>query len=399
VEDGGPGLVYLDLTGLGDEPTIVRRLGDAAAAFGLHARVGIAGSRAAALLAARRAEGITVIPPGAEAPALADAPIALLDGAPETARLLSRWGITTVGGLAALPASGLFERMGTEGLRLYHLARGEDRRPLAPYVPPLVLEESIDLDWEVEGLEALGEVARRLADRLSTRLENERLMTDRIVWVCDLADRSHHEGEILPAAPAREPAALVSLLRSALESRPPAAAVTAMRIIAHPVRVPAAQASLTDPPRPGARALAETLAHLTALVGVSQVGVPALLDSHRPDAMRIDAFALASPRPASPPSSSSPGGEGRGREAVLTLRRLRPPRPAAVRLLAGRPVHLRSHRLAGTIVASAGPWRGSGEWWFEGGWRRDEWDVELADGTLCRLAHDGSAWSLDAVYD
>jgi protein ImuB len=217
-------------------------------------------------------------------------------------------------------------------------------------------------------------------------------MTDRLEWCCDLTDRSHHAGEILPAVPAREPAALASLLRSALESSPPAAAVTAMRIIAHPVRVPAAQASFTDPARPGARALAETLAHLAALVGASQVGVPVLLDSHRPDAMRIDALALASPRPDSP-SGSPP------REMRLALRRLRPPRPASVRLLAGRPVHLHADRLAASIVASAGPWRGSGEWWIESGWRRDEWDVELADGTLCRLAHDGSAWFLDAIYD
>jgi len=25
--------------------------------------------------------------------------------------------------------------------------------------------------------------------------------------------------------------------------------------------------------------------------------------------------------------------------------------------------------------------------------------VELADGTLCRLAHDGSAWCLEGIYD
>jgi hypothetical protein len=30
---------------------------------------------------------------------------------------------------------------------------------------------------------------------------------------------------------------------------------------------------------------------------------------------------------------------------------------------------------------------------------RDEWDAELADGTLCRLAQDGRAWYLDAVDD
>jgi hypothetical protein len=46
-----------------------------------------------------------------------------------------------------------------------------------------------------------------------------------------------------------------------------------------------------------------------------------------------------------------------------------------------------------------GPWRVSGEWWSPRPWLQDEWDVELADGTLCRLAHDGSAWCLEGIYD
>ncbi|MEK7838029.1 MAG: hypothetical protein AAB328_08595, partial [candidate division NC10 bacterium] len=61
--------------------------------------------------------------------------------------------------------------------------------------------------------------------------------------------------------------------------------------------------------------------------------------------------------------------------------------------------HLRAEMLAGAIVASAGPWRMSGEWWGERPFFQDEWDVELADGTLCRLNHDGAAWFLAGIYD
>ena len=85
--------------------------------------------------------------------------------------------------------------------------------------------------------------------------------------------------------------------------------------------------------------------------------------------------------------------------AALALRRLRPPVAAGVTLTAGRPVHLRSDWLTARIVASVGPWRASGEWWTEHPWIHDEWDVELGDGTLCRLAHDGSTWHLDGIYD
>jgi len=131
-------------------------------------------------------------------------------------------------------------------------------------------------------------------------------------------------------------------------------------------------------------------------VGAGNLGVPVLLDTHRPDAIRLEplnARAQALSRDPSPP-----GGE-RGPGGVLALRRLRPPRPAQVRLVGGRPVHLRSDGLAGAIVASAGPWRVSGEWWLESCWGADEWDVELTDGTLGRLAHDGSVWVLEGIYD
>jgi protein ImuB len=53
------------------------------------------------------------------------------------------------------------------------------------------------------------------------------------------------------------------------------------------------------------------------------------------------------------------------------------------------------------VVARAGPWRASGEWWDSRAWARDEWDLLLEDGTLCRLARDGITghWTMDGIYD
>jgi protein ImuB len=70
-----------------------------------------------------------------------------------------------------------------------------------------------------------------------------------------------------------------------------------------------------------------------------------------------------------------------------------------VTLESGAPIHLRATGLAGRIVTGAGPWRVSGEWWTEDAFVQDEWDVELSDGTLCRLARDGRGWRLEAIYD
>jgi protein ImuB len=88
-----------------------------------------------------------------------------------------------------------------------------------------------------------------------------------------------------------------------------------------------------------------------------------------------------------------PAGPGRR----LALRRMRPARRVEVETVGERPVRVEAR----LVVASAGPWRASGEWWDREAWARDEWDVVLGDGALCRLARDRLVghWYLDGFYD
>jgi protein ImuB len=55
---------------------------------------------------------------------------------------------------------------------------------------------------------------------------------------------------------------------------------------------------------------------------------------------------------------------------------------------------------SGAVTQAAGPWRTSGGWYGES-WNRDEWDVALASGAICRIFQDRSTgrWFLDGVYD
>jgi protein ImuB len=397
VEDAGAGCLYLDASGLqslfGDDARLAERLRDAAFAVGLAIRVGVAASRLGALAAARLGAGVTVVEPGGDAASLAAAPLSLLTLSEPLAIRLSRWGLRTLGELAALPTAGLFERAGAEGVQAQRLARGEDPRPLASWRPVPAFEETVECEWGLETLEPVVERLSELAARVCGRLGARGLAADGFEWVCRLAGGRAHEGALTPAVPLTEAAAVTGLLRLALEARPPRGIVEGLTLRARPTRAAPTQESLTDPSRPSPRFLAATMNRLVALVGSDRIGAPALLDSHRPDAVGLGAYVSPSPR----------RGEGRvrgsGNAPVLALRRLRPPAPAAVTLASGRPVAMRSSRLAGRIVAGVGPWRSSGEWWTTQPWLQDEWDVELADGTLCRLAHDGSAWHIAGVYD
>jgi protein ImuB len=396
VEDTAPGLVHADIVGLGrlfgDYHAVGERLARGARAVGLVARVGVAGSRTVARVAVRAASSrIVVVPPGDERAALATAPVAVLDLPAELEATLARWGVRTLGELAALPRKGLGERLGRAGLRAHDLALGHDPDPFIPYVPPSFWEEAQDLDWEIEDLETLGVVLERMLERLTARLDAGHVWADALDLQLQLTAGRRHERTITLAQPTREGRLLAILIRCELAARPPAAAVTAVAVSARVVRVPPGPGRLGQPPAPRPRDLATLIARLTELVGTDNFGSPRLIDSHHPDAVTLDPLAPPEDVDAScVPASSS-----------IALRRVRPPLRVEVAAGGAGPVHVRWGDALRRVVACAGPWRASGEWWDGRAWARDEWDLLLDDGTLCRLVRDRMAghWVLDGIYD
>jgi protein ImuB len=428
VEDCAPGVVYIDLDGLGtlfgDEPAIGERLARHARGIGLPACVGVAGSRVAALLAAKLGHRVTIVPDGEESSVLAPAPLALLELAPELHAVLARWGVRTLGELAELPRSGLVTRLGSTGLAAQDQARGIDPRPFRLYTPPPFFQEAQGLEWEIAMLDGLMRVLEPLLARLTTRLETVHLAADQLTLALGLAGGGHHERAVDLAYPMTEIAPMRALLQLDLEAHPPAGPVVHVALSARPVRVRAGQGGFWRVKEPAVRELSIVLARLAALVGSGSLGSPALTDSHRPDAFVLDPFTLApasdarrsrSVARAARTTTAQPGGDApvvdealpgaavsaSGQPRVIALRRLRPPRPADVDTCAARPVAVSAGPVAGRVITCAGPWRRSGQWWREEGWAREEWDVALSDGTLCRLVRDrlAHAWSLDGIYD
>jgi protein ImuB len=396
VEDAAPGLVHAEVTGLqrlfGDDVAVAERLARQARAVGLPARVGVAASRTVAGVAVRTTRSrVVVIPPGAERAALAPAPLAVLDLPTGMAATLARWGVQTLGELAALPRAGLGERLGRPGLRVHDLALGHDPDPFTPYVPPPFWEEAQDLDWELEDLAMLEAVLDRMLERLTARLGAAHVWADALDLQLRLTTGGRHARTLALAQPTRERAVLAALVRSELATRPPEAAVTAVVVSARAVRVLPGQGRLGQPPAPRQRDLAALAARLTELVGPDNFGSPRLVDSHHPDAVDLVPFA----------PTEDVEGVDTGVPSSVVLRRMRPPVPVEVAAGDDRPVRVHWGGVARGVVACAGPWRASGEWWDGRAWARDEWDLLLDDGTLCRLAFDrmGSQWLLDGIYD
>lgn len=398
VEEGPPGTLWFDADGLGglfaSEHDLAQAALRRAAACGLEAAVGIAGSKVTAELAARDGGGCAVVPAADEWRLLAPLSLDLLAPPPALRATLRRWGLRTLGDLAGLPASAVATRLGPEAAALARRARGEDVHPLAPRPLPLCFEEAAALDWGIDGLEPFLFVVRGLLDRLLARLAVRGLVCGDLRLSLGLADRGRDERTVAVAAPSSAARPLLTLIRVHLERQPPRAAVEHVRLAAVPERLRAAQLDLFRPTGPAPAQMAATLARLGALCGAAAVGAPQVADSHRPDAYGLAPF--APPAAAPPPVVAAPPAP------PLAIRAVRPPQPLEVFCQRDQPEFVRGDTCQGRVVSLVGPWRLQGEWWRrDDHLRRDYYDAQLSDGGVYRFYYDPSRrqWFLDGAYD
>ncbi len=341
-----------------------------------------AGTRGVALIAARMSPG-TWVPEGKEAEFLAPLPIALLkllDENPQLPEFLitfSRWGIHSLGELAALPEKELAARLGQPALRLQRLARGEDLKPFQAELPGNRFEAAIDLEYGLDSLEPLSFILAGLLDPLCAALQSSNLATDSVELELKLESGGVSRRKLQLAFPLSHSKTILALMRLELQSQTEKARITGALIRLNPVPPRIWQHSLFEPLAPAPEKLARTLGRLGALVGKENVGCPVLLDTRRPDAFQLKPFEPAKTRlPASVRPENQP-----------VLRRFRPPFPARIR--------------PEQTVNWVGPWRTSGEWWASTAWDHDEWDVEFVNGTIYRVFFDQKrrGWFLEGVYD
>ncbi len=414
IQRRGASAVVLDVSGLGrllgDPRAIGAELHRAARERSPHIAVAVAPTQAAALLLAHAPfPALTVVTDGVAA-ALAPLPLAVLravvadafgagDAHARAFDVLRLWGLTTIGEFAALPAIALSERVGQGGVALQAIARGVDPVPLVPDpgVPRFV--ESIALEWPIEQLQALAFVLPRLLDPLSAALERADRGAAAIRVDLRLADRTTHARVLQLPAAMRDPRVLRTLVLLDLESHPPPAGIDVVTIEIDPAPARIVQYSLLERARPSAETVATLTARLHALVGESRCGTPVLLDTHRPDGFVLRRFTGENTAAGNCLSDSDAD------NVACLLRRFRPPVAIRVTVALGRPVSIAIDRRGmpgGRVERAAGPWRTSGAWW-DGGmcWDRDEWDVAVADGTVCRIFRDrvSARWFMEGIVD
>jgi protein ImuB len=193
-----------------------------------------------------------------------------------------------------------------------------------------------------------------------------------------------HEIKLSLPYPMRDHKVFLKLLLLDTEMRPPPAAVVGVSINCEPVKPRRLQTGLFIPLAPEPEELELMLARLAKLVGAENIGSPELLDTHRPDAFRMKRFVLKEKvrrKKRNAVRETNPESEVRNPKSILGFRVFRPPLRAMVQVEGGCPRDIsawnKNKSVHGKVVAVAGPWRTSGEWWRTDAWARDEWDVAI----------------------
>jgi len=340
--------------------------------------------------------------------------------------ILHKWGIHTLGQLAALNKEELRDRLGPDAVRLWERANGTATRLLKFVQPPETFDESFEFDHEIETAEPLLFILRRFLEQLSLRLTSIYLVARELTLTITFANKETHIRVFKIPQPTNDVDLLFRMLQTHLEDFKSEHPIVSVALSAEPSRPALQQFGLFQTALRNPQQLYETLARLTALVGNDRVGTPILEETHRPDAFRMEPFdwrrndEIRMSNDETNPKHECAGETPAATEkkAKPALRRFRPAALASVFNADNVPVHIQSEKVlegAGAVGAIRGPFLLSGNWWDEKAWARAEWDMQLEDGELVR-AHEGprcephwrwtglfgrkgNHWAIDGIYD
>ncbi len=289
----------------GGMPPLKAHLARGARDLGYTARLAFAPTPTAALLFARAGEnGVGSLSPSASRQdtarrerrkgpdpifaALAPLALAHLDPDPAALATLAAAGVTTFGQACALPRAALARRVGADFVATLDRARGLVADPRPPFVPSPHFAGRLELPAAVDGVEALAFAVNRLVHELAGWLLGRRLGV--VALSLALAHERHAHRAATPqtrvrfalAAPAREPAHLIAVLRERLARVVLPAPVVAL-VLASEAVAPLASRNLGLLPGDEATATVPLLDRLRARLGEEAVMRVLPHAEHRPE--------------------------------------------------------------------------------------------------------------------
>src|ERR1044072_9639487 len=204
--------------------------------------------------------------------------------------ILHKWGIHTLGQLAALDREQLGARLGPEAIRMWERAKGQSGRLLKLIRPPESFEENFEFENEIETAEPLLFMLRRFLEQLAVRLSGIYLVAKELTLCITFTNKQIYERVFKIPQPTNNVDLLFRMLHTHLENFKSEYPIVAVALSARPIKPAREQFGLFETTLRNPHQLSETLARLIGLLGADHVGTPVLEEPHRPDAFRMEAF-------------------------------------------------------------------------------------------------------------
>ncbi len=386
IDSSGTGTLF------GSAESYARRLYDELRSSDFPAQIGTAPNAGAALMLARSGQKVVCADRDSVRGKLARLHVSLLPCEAKTLAMLNRWGIRTLGELAALPETALISRIGQQGRRLQQLARGEADHLLVPEEPEFTLSETTALDSPLELLDSLLFVLSPMLEAVLRKAMDRAYALRSVRLILQLERGEPHSLEIRPATPTQNREVLLKLLNLELQVHAPQSGIVSVTLEAEPAQPQTSQRGLFQAQFPDPDKLELLLARLRSIAGEGNVGSPQLQNSHNKDAFTMKPF-----RPTPHVDSGDKPPSSR-----LALRMFRPPQPVRVSFQGSQPRSMFWQDSRLVFISCAGPWHSSGSWWDGQTWDHDLWDVVTVEPfQALRLQHDNAskAWFVVGLYD
>src|SRR5438105_11311236 len=132
--------------------------------------------------------------------------------------IMHKWGIHTLGQLAALDKEQLGARLGPEAIRMWERANGAYNRVLKLVRPPESFEESFEFENEIETVEPLLFILRRFLEQLTLRLSGIYLVAKELTLQIRFEDKQVYERVFKIPQPTNDVDLLFRTLQTHLEN-------------------------------------------------------------------------------------------------------------------------------------------------------------------------------------
>ncbi|MDE2482741.1 MAG: DNA polymerase Y family protein [bacterium] len=387
VEEVREGVAFLDMRGIaGDAAQWIAQAEAALARFGLPLRIGAGPNKFCAYAAGWIAHG-TVLDERESAARLAPLPLDVLDLDPNAQTRLHLLGVTTLGELARLPHGAFVRRFGRDAARWHAWARGEDRTPFVPRGHALAIEAALFGEGHADDEASVFFALRVLLARICGDLERCGKRASLLRLEVELDNGERRPFDVHLAAPTADEKAMLDVLRAKLEDVRFDAPLVGLRVRAMELDEGGEELVLVRTDDIDRQSVAVLLARLESVIGAPVRRARTRAAHPLEERFRYEPFVL--------PKHEPPGGAvPLAPASVVPQLRLLAVKEIDVRVRRGEP-----HQVDGRSVARcAGPWR-IDDGWFGAAIARDEYDVVLDDGEVCRIYRQGTHWYLRGSYD